>query len=352
MGSNPASSRGLAGLQAAALVLPILAGLSASAALLVDYTRSAPIFCAEGGGCEAVKRTVFAAPGHVPMPALGLFGFGLLALLAMLHGRGARVAHCVAALVGATVALGLIAVQALLGQYCVYCMTVDLAACAAAAIAVWRARWEWDLAEGPFVAAGVGILLAAAPALVLDLGFAAKVRLPPLISEEIERAPRGKATVVEFVDFECPFCRDEYEDLAPMLSAEKDRVRVVRKLVPLTRIHPHALSAARAACCGEALGKGDAMADALFRAPIDDLTDDGCRRIAIDLGLDPDQYGQCLADPKTAEHIASDRAEFDRTAAKGDGLPLLWIGERKMMGSQDRDALRQALDRAIAKAGS
>jgi protein-disulfide isomerase len=353
MGSAQASSRGLAGIRAAALVLPILAGLSASAALLVDYTRNAPVFCAEGGGCEAVKRTVFAAPGHVPLPLFGLLGFLLLALLAMLRGSVAERLHCAAAVVGGIFALGLISVQATLGQYCVYCMTVDIATCLAAVVAIWRVRGEWDLEAGTGARASLGAVLAVVPAGVLALGFAAKVRLPALIAEEIGRGPKGTATVVEFVDFECPFCRDEYADLAPMLETQKDRVRVVRKLVPLTKIHPHALEAARAACCGEMLGQGDAMADALFRAPIDELTEAGCQRIATDLGLDPARYAQCLADPKTARRIASDREDFDRTAIKGvDGLPLLWIGERKLMGIQAKEALERALDQAIGKAGS
>jgi predicted DsbA family dithiol-disulfide isomerase len=137
-----------------------------------------------------------------------------------------------------------------------------------------------------------------------------------------------------------------------MLSKLKDKVRVVRKLVPLTRIHPHALDAAKAACCGEELGKGDAMADALFHAPIDDLTPEGCEKIATELGLDPARYSACVQDPKTRERLASDRDEFDHTAAKGDGLPLLWIGERKMMGAQSAEALRRALEEALAKTGS
>jgi protein-disulfide isomerase len=332
--------------------LPILVGLSASAALLVDYARLSPVFCAEGGGCEAVKHTPLASPMGVPTPVFGVVGFAVLALFALLRGHTSRALHLAAALFGVVIALGLIAVQVLMGQYCVYCMTVDIAACAAALVAVWRVKGEWDL-EGAWLATGAAAAtFAAIPGAVLALGFAAKAHLPALIAQEIQNAPKGKATVVEFVDFECPFCRDEYSDLAPMLEASKDRVHVVRKLVPLTRIHPHALEAARAACCGETLGKGDAMADALFRAPVEELTTEGCEKIAAELGLNPSQYEACMSDPKTADRIASDRQEFDHAAAKGDGLPLLWIGERKMMGAQGPGALQRALEQAIAKAGS
>jgi protein-disulfide isomerase len=339
-------------LEGVLVVLPVASGLGASAALWVDYVRTSPVFCAEGGGCEAVKQTHFASLWGLPTPLLGLVGFGLLAVLGVLRGSRMRALHCAAALLGGAVGVLLIATQIAIGQYCVYCLIADVAACVAAGVAVWRSAWGWDLPGGPGVRRIVAASLAAVPGAVISLGLMAKGHLPSLIVEEIRRAPKGKATVVEFVDFECPFCRDEYGDLAPLLEASKDKVHVVRKLVPLTRIHPHAMEAARAALCAEMLGKGDAMAEALFRAPIEELTSSGCERIAKELGLDPAQYGSCLADPKTAERIAVDRHDFDRAAAKGDGLPLLWIGDQKIMGLKGAETLRRALDDAIAKAGS
>jgi uncharacterized membrane protein len=340
------------GLKGVALIGPVLVGLSASAALLVDYARTSPVFCAEGGGCEAVKHTTLASPFGLPMPLFGVAGFALLALLVLLPGHTPRALHCVAALFGASIGAGLIAAQIAIGQYCIYCMATDVSALTVAVVAVWRYRGEWDLDVRPLALGGVATGLALVPAAILALGFTAKTRLPETIAHEIERAPKGKATVIEFVDFECPFCRDEYAELSPMLDATKEKLHVVRKLVPLTRIHPHALDAAKAACCGEMLGKGDAMADALFRAPVDDLTPTGCEKIASELGLDPAQYAACVSDPKTADRLASDRQDFDHAAAKGDGLPLLWIGEKKMMGAQDAEALEHALHEAIAKAGS
>src|SRR5215471_1852339 len=97
--------------------------------------------------------------------------------------------------------------------------------------------------------------------------------LPAPIAAEMKRTPPGQATVVEYVDFECPFCRRLDAVLGPLVAKHPGRVRVVRKHVPLTKIHPHAESAARASVCAEAQGQGDAMADALFRAPPSILTD-------------------------------------------------------------------------------
>ncbi len=335
-----------------ALVLPVLIGLGASAALLVDYVRVAPVFCAEGGGCEVVKRTALATPFGIPMPVFGLLGFALLAALLRGRGRAMRGLHAAAAAIGALVGMFLILAQLALGVICPYCMAADLSAAAAAGVAVWRLAKGWDLDEGAVPRAILSGALGVVPLVIVGLGLVARVHLPGVIADEMKRAPRGKATVVEFVDFECPFCRDEYEELAPLLQSKREQVHVVRKLVPLTRIHPHALEAARAACCGEALGKGDAMADALFRAPVEELTPEGCRKIAGDVGLDLSQYAACIADPKTDERLTIDRKDFDNAAAKGDGLPLLYIGDVKLMGAQQASELARALDRAIAKAGS
>ena len=49
-------------------ITPVLTGLVASAALAVDYGHKAPVFCSEGGGCDAVRQTVFSAVLGVPTP--------------------------------------------------------------------------------------------------------------------------------------------------------------------------------------------------------------------------------------------------------------------------------------------
>jgi uncharacterized membrane protein/protein-disulfide isomerase len=339
-------------LAAGSLFLPTLVGLGGSAALLVDSLRISPVFCAEDGGCEAVRHTPFAAPFGVPMPTFGVLGFALLGGLFFARGKRVRAAHAAIGLVGAAFGLVLIGAQVRMGHVCPYCMSVDVSACLVAVAAVWRFRGSWDVDGTRALRATAGALLVALPGALVGFGLLARARLPPVIASEMQATPKGRATVVEFVDFECPYCRMEQDDLAPLLEAEKARVHVVRKLVPLTRIHPHAMDAARAACCAEALGKGDAMADALFRVPVEELTSAGCAKIATTLGLDEADYVACISDPKTDERIATDRRAFDRAAAKGDGLPLLWIGEKKIMGAEEPDALRRALDAAIAKAGS
>jgi protein-disulfide isomerase len=184
------------------------------------------------------------------------------------------------------------------------------------------------------------------------LAGCASVRVPAVVDAERARAPRGEVAVVEFVDFECPYCRAMNEDLAPLLAARGARVHVVRKQVPLTRHHPHAMDAARASICADAMGRGDAVADALFRAPPDALTADGVVDLAARVGrLEPAAVHACMADPRTDAQIKADTEAFFVDAG-GDGVPTVWIDDQVFVGQQDPETLRRALDAAIGRASA
>jgi predicted DsbA family dithiol-disulfide isomerase/uncharacterized membrane protein len=328
--------------------LPVVGGLMASAALLVDQLRARPVFCPVGGGCDALKHTAFAAPLHVPLPVIGLVGFLAIGVFALRPGWPARRAELILAAIAGLVGLFLFAVQLSIGELCPYCCVADASGIAAALAAAVRAafvrdltpsRWMSHVAVGSFVLA-IGIPLAA--------GFH-KSAVPRAIREEMARTSRGDVTVVDFVDFECPYCRMTHAELTPVLEAHKQHVRLVRLQVPL-RSHPHALDAARAACCAERLGQGDAMAAALFSAPVEELTRDGCEAMAVRVGLALTDYRSCVDDPTTQAHIDRDRAEFK--AADGHALPTIWIGEQELVGAQSSETLARVLEGAIARTGS
>jgi predicted DsbA family dithiol-disulfide isomerase len=212
------------------------------------------------------------------------------------------------------------------------------------------ARWRWARDEGVPRAVSYGGAAVLAAALLLPLVGATRARpLPRAIGDEIARSPRGIVTVVDFVDFECPFCRVTQAELAPLLAQHPDRLRLVRRQVPLS-IHPHARDAARAACCAELFGKGDSMASALFAAPVESLTREGCEQMAESVGLPLASYRACVADPATDARIESDRVEFK--SAGGYALPTIWIDGEKLVGAQPREALERAIDSALARAGS
>jgi predicted DsbA family dithiol-disulfide isomerase/uncharacterized membrane protein len=325
---------------------PVVTGLAASALLLVDYVRPSPVFCDAEGACAKIRQTAYAAWFGVPTPAIGIAGFLLLLFLTLQRGPVARIALAFAASGGALFAALFLKVQLSLATWCPFCCVADGSALVVFALAWWRQRAEWDPPEvrWPRVAVGAVAMVPAIAALVV--GATKRTDLPAVIADELARSPAGKVTVIDFADFECPWCRLTHAQLAPLLQAHRDRVRVVRKQVPLERMHPHALTAARAACCGEQLGRGDAMADALFSAPVEDLTDEGCAKLAASLGLDGAAFQKCVQDPRTEERIRADQAAFK--ASKSRGLPTLWIGEEKIEGAQGGEELEKALTRAIA----
>lgn len=333
-----------------ALLLPPLVALVAASILLVDYVRPEPVFCAEGGGCQAIHQTAWARPFGVPMPVFGVVGAWAHVVLALLSGRRVRVVQLALSVPGALLASLLIAIQALMGAFCKYCMVFDVSMIVLAVVVVARSAQGWDLDAAPKRRRGA--LFAALAAFFGPLAVGSAKAPPPdpplpaFIAEEHQKAPPGVVTVVDFADFECPWCRLTHEELAPLLERHGARVRVVRKYVPLVTIHPHAMFAARAGLCAHEQGKGREMEEALFAAA--DLTPSGCEREATALGLDVAAYRTCLASARPDARIESDKEQFRSLGARG--LPTLFIGAKKLEGAQTRESLERALERALRKA--
>jgi predicted DsbA family dithiol-disulfide isomerase/uncharacterized membrane protein len=336
-------------LKLAVLLVPALAGLTVSALLFVDYVRPQPVFCDAGGGCGVVRETGLAYPFGVPMPAFGMLGFVACGALALAPGKLARFGLAVFAGLGAILAAFLLYTQHLLGTYCPFCVVADTSALVLFPLALVRLLAKWEPAHRVDLVAGMSAL-ALAVAIPLVLGWLKHPLVPSVITAEDGRSSRGKVTVIDFVDFECPFCRMTHQSLEPLLERYGDKVRVVRRNVPLTHIHPHALDAARAACCGEALGKGDEMANGLFAMPVEELTPEGCERLARSLGLDAAKYEACVKSAATDASIESDSAMFKESG--GHGLPTVWVDGLPIEGAQPAEVYAHAIESELARQGS
>lgn len=334
--------------------LAICCALAGSAVLYVHYMSPLDSgFCGPSGGCEVARRSGIGYFGsrYVTLPLFALIAFGGLLGLSLRRPaarvgaepwREPSVALFAASGVGAFLGLGFIAYQAFgLGAYCWLCLVVNVSAVACAVFAFLAARATRAGAEP-----ARSLLHPAA-----WVGIAALIVLGPLVWDAIKPAPAvppaiaalyqpGKINVVEFVDFECPYCRRLHAVLAPLLAEHGGDVHVVRAHRPLLS-HQNALHAARAAICAEAQGKGDEMANRLFEI---ELSPNTINRSAEALRLDPLEFDRCLASEAPDAALERDRALLPDEQLRG--LPTTYIGGKQFVGVPSEAALRDALQRA------
>ena len=319
-------------------------GLGASIASLIDYMGQSPTFCGESG-CATVRESAWAHPLGIPMPVVGVAFFVAALVLGFVEAPRLRRALAIGGALGAAFLIG---VQAFaIGAWCKLCMVADPAA----------------IAYGVAVIAGTKVLrftfaraIAATSAVLITVGVLAlwtgggapgpAPLLPPGTPAFVEQAQvPGEATVVEVVDFECPYCRRMQERLTSALARVQAPIRMVRKMLPLKN-HPHAMPAALAYCCADAQGKGEEMAAALFAARPQDLTPEGCEKLATQVGCDVERYRRDL--PQAEARVAAETAEM--RAAGIHALPTLFIGGERVVGAgASTDDLTAMLERAVSK---
>ena len=110
-------------------------------------------------------------------------------------------------------------------------------------------------------------------------------------------------------------------------------------------MHAHAMDAARTACCGEKLGKGDEIAEALFASPPAELTPEGCEQLATKHGLDLARFKECFTIGRDRGAHQGRRRDVPRR--QGHGLPTIYIDGVKLEGAQEPEVLKSVLDTAI-----
>lgn len=354
---EPVGDRAPRRAQALAQVVLTLAtvGLGTSALLLHLHLAPESGACGPDGGCDQVRTSAWSTVAGVPLPWLGLAYFGVLTaalLVPSLRRRWLLGALGLGGLVGGATLLVLQA--AVIGAFCPYCVVVDVCALGAGlglvpALAEPRLR----LAGGPVIAAfGLG---AAVPVVLLASFTAPDEPAPPQGSTPAVIAgaqAEGRATIVEFIDFECPFCRRQHARMSRVLEAlaepgREPPVQVVYKHLPLP-MHPHAREAARFACCAEEQGRGREMVDALFSREA--LSTEACHACASELGLDDDALQECLGSTRPDARL--DHHAQDAREAGVRRLPTCFVGDQRLEGLQDEATLRAAIERAMTQAAA
>jgi protein-disulfide isomerase/uncharacterized membrane protein len=376
-----------------ALALALI-GVALSVVTLVIHSRLAEdtaytSFCNLGGAvnCDTVLGSRYAVVIGVPVAAWGVLAFGagvVLALPGAFGGAAGGLADLL--LLGlASASLGyalvLLAVSiTVLKTLCLMCLSQD------AVIVAWfiavaplvsrfdvRASGGWwrrrsaartiaaaalvlAVAGGTWAARGPGGATSAADVKARDTKFydwytALPVRpVDDLVTPDCHRKgpPGAIVAIVEFSDFQCPFCVQASRDLRELQRTHPD-VSIVFRHFPLDAscnphvkrsMHPDACLAACAAECAGRQGRFWDYHDVLFENH-EHLERDSLLRYARDMQLDIAAFRTCIDDPGTRERVASDADAASRAGVTS--TPTLFFNGRAVEGALDRMYYEYAL---------
>ena len=163
--------------------------------------------------------------------------------------------------------------------------------------------------------------------------------------DHIQGTADASVTLVQYGDYECPYCGAAYPIIKDVQSRMGERLRFVFRNFPISTSHPHAEQAAEAAEAADSQGKFWEMHDLLYENQRK-LRDQDLRVYAQELGLDVE-----LFDKELAEHVHADRVHEDFMSGVRSGVngtPTFYINGVRHDDSYETDTLLAALERAAA----
>ena len=177
---------------------------------------------------------------------------------------------------------------------------------------------------------------------------------PPVFKAEVgvEGAPflgpvAAPVTIVEFSDFQCPFCKQVVPTLTQVRSRYGEKVKLVYRDFPIDGLHPQARKAAEAARCAQDQGKFWDYHDALF-ANAPKLSPEQLKTYAQQVGLDLPSFERCLA---SGTHAATVQKSVDEGIRLGvTGTPAFFINGEFVSGAQPVESFARVIERELARA--
>lgn len=172
---------------------------------------------------------------------------------------------------------------------------------------------------------------------------------PRLVVADAGRPARGPADapvqIIEFSDFECPFCQRSAPTIAKVLADYGDRIRLVYRHYPLPN-HPNARPAAEASACAAELGAFWPYHDRLFENQAR-LAEGDLKQHAADLGLEAAVFNDCFDSRKHRQAVDADIAAADEAGVSG--TPAFFINGRPLSGAQPYEAFQRIIDEELAR---
>jgi len=161
--------------------------------------------------------------------------------------------------------------------------------------------------------------------------------------------PKARVMIVEFSDFQCPYCSQVEATLKSVLSKHQDTVALAFRDMPITQIHPMAQGAAEAARCAGEQGKFWEYHDLLI-GDQGSLDRNGLIAKAVKLQLDAKQFEACVSSEKFKAQVQQDNQEGLRAGVSG--TPGFFINGIFMSGAQPEAIFEKAIEEQLATSPS
>ncbi len=161
------------------------------------------------------------------------------------------------------------------------------------------------------------------------------------------RGPAGAAvTIVEFEDFQCPFCKRAQETVEQVLARYKDQVRMVHRDLPLRTLHPASWKAHEAGRCAEEQGKFWEYRALLYTNPAA-ISPEQLNDYASEAGLDVSDFRKCLDSEKFNKVVQRDEDEANRLGIQS--TPSFFINGRLLSGAQPESEFIRIIEDELRK---
>jgi predicted DsbA family dithiol-disulfide isomerase len=157
-----------------------------------------------------------------------------------------------------------------------------------------------------------------------------------------QQASASLVTITEFSDFQCPYCKRAASVVEQVRQTYGERVKVVFKQMPLP-MHKNAFKAAQAAVYAREQGRFCEYHDRAFAAS--DLSVDALNRIAEEVGLQQDEFSQCLNSQTSRAEVEKDLVDAERLGVSG--TPTFFINGKAGKGANTFESLKREIYQAL-----
>ncbi len=167
----------------------------------------------------------------------------------------------------------------------------------------------------------------------------------PVDDDPVLGPPDAPITIIEFSDYECPYCRSWHAQVFKRLVQEYgNQVRFVYRDFPLSSIHPEAAPAAEAANCANEQGEFWAFHDRLFSNT--ELGQEIYLQYAAEIGLDMEKFTACVESGRYSEEV---QADFQYASNLGvRSTPTFFINGLPVVGAQPYDVFQEVIEKELA----